>query len=143
MQHQLHFRVLGAECLHQLGQQVQDGGTAGRHVQLAGLQAFDLAAEFPVQSVQSLDQRAGDLVQQLAFPGQAETAADALEQGRAQLPLQRLQLQGHGRLAEEQGLGRPRHRTQPRDLTEGPERLQAIALVVEARVPGGHKPLFR
>ncbi len=142
VQHQLHLRMLGPEGLHQGRQQVEDGRAAGRDVQFAGLQALEPAAEFAVQPVQALDQGAGQVVQHLAFAGQAETPADALEQGLAQLPLQGLQLQGHGRLAEEQGLGRPRHRAQARDLAEGPKRLQPVALVIKTGRGSGHKPLF-
>ena len=105
-------------------------------------QALELAAELGVQPVQAFDQRPGHLVQHLAFAGEAEAPAAALEQGGAQFALQRLQLQGHRRLAEEQRLGRARHRTQARDLAERPQRLEAVALVVEAGGRAGHKPLF-
>ena len=76
-----------------------------------------------------------------AAPGQGQAPADALEQRLAQVPFQRLQLQGHGRLAEEQRLGRPRHRAQPGHLAEGPQRLEAVALVVEPRA--SRRPLVR
>ena len=95
------------------------------------------AAEFAVEAVQALDQRPRQLVQRLALAGEGQAPADALEQRRAEVALQRLQLQGHRRLAQEQRLGRARHRAQPGDLAEGPQRLQAVALVVERGVAAG------
>ena len=52
------------------------------------------------------------------------------------LVFQRLQLQGHRWLAEEQRLRRAGHRAQPHCLAERPQRLETIALVGIARVSG-------
>ena len=62
-----------------------------------------------------------------------QAPAEAFEQRHAHVALQGLQLQGHRRLAEEQGLGGARHRAQPGHLAEGAQRLEPVALVVEAR----------
>ncbi len=138
VQYELHFGMRLAIGLHQRRQQVEDGRTAGGHMQLAALQAFHPATEFAIQAIQPLDQRPGQLVQDGAFARQRQATADALEQGHAHVPLQGLQLQRHRGLAQEQGLGGPRHRAEPRGLAEGLQGLEPIALVVEAGGLIGH-----
>ena len=133
VQGQAHFRVLAPEVLHDLGQQVEDGGTVGGDVEFAHVQAADLLPEDRIQPVDPLDQRLRQLIEHLAFRAGRQPAADALEQGDAQLPLECLQLQGDGRLADEQGLGRPRHRPQPHRLAERPQGLEPVGFVGKSR----------
>ena len=123
-------------------QQVQDGRGAGGDVEFAGVEA-----RAPVRgrrtSRPSSPSTSGRASAYSASPSRVgeQPAAAALEQPHPELALQRLQLQGHRRLAEVQRLGRARHRAQPRDLAERPQRLQAVGLVGEAgggRVALGH-----
>ncbi len=82
-----------------------------------------------LQPVDALDQRLRQLEQQLALPAGAQAPAAALEQDHPQLALQRLQLQGDGRLADEQGLGGAGYRAQPDRLAERPQGLEPVRLV--------------
>jgi hypothetical protein len=118
--------MLGAEVLHDLRQQVQDGRAVGGDIEFAGIQPTDLFAEAAVQPVQAFDQRLGQFVQQLALAGGGQAAPATLEQADAQLPFQRLQLQGNGRLADLKRLRSPRNRPQTHGLAESPQRLQAV-----------------
>ncbi len=121
--------MLLAEQFDDARQQVQDGGAVGGDVQFAGVQPGDLVVEGRLQTVDALDQRLGQLVQQLPLAAGTQAPAAALEQHHPQVSLQRLQLQGDGRLADEQRLGRPRYRAQPDGLAERPQGLQPVRLV--------------
>src|SRR3546814_15416922 len=57
VQDQAHVRLRSAEGFDDLRQQVQDRGTAGGHVQLAGVQAAQLLAEYAAQPVDPDRQR--------------------------------------------------------------------------------------
>src|SRR3546814_19957025 len=111
-------------------------------MQFAALEATQTLAETRFQSVQPLDQRTREVIQQFALAGEAEAAAAALEQRHAHVASQGLQLQSDSRLAEEQGFGGTRHRTQARKLANGTQRLAAIALVVKLLAALRHKSLL-
>ena len=139
VQHQLHRGMGGAEGLHQGRQQVEDGRAAGRHVQVAAFQPLEPVAELPLDAVYALHKGSGQFVQGRAAAGQRQAPAQALEQGRAHVTFQGLQLQGHCRLAEEQGFGGPRYRAQPGHLAEGAQGLEPVALVVEPGFRACHR----
>src|SRR3546814_20349595 len=69
-------------------------------MQFAALEATQTLAETRFQSVQPLDQRTREVIQQFALAGEAEAAAAALEQRHAHVASQGLQLQSDRRLAE-------------------------------------------
>src|SRR5690606_35878940 len=113
-------------------QQVEDGGAVGGNFQLARVHARQRVAKGRGQGVDAVHQRPRQLVQRLARRRGKQAAAVALQQRGAHFALQGLELLADRGLADVQGLGRARHRTQARDLAEGPQRFQAVALVGEA-----------
>jgi hypothetical protein len=113
--------------------------TAGRDIELPGREPAQAGAEIAFQAVEPVDQRSRQFVQGLALARQVQAPAMAFEQRDAQFALQRAQLQTDGRLAEKDGFGRARHRTQASDVAEGTQLLEAAAFVVEAGGFGGHR----
>jgi hypothetical protein len=78
--------------------------------EFARVQALAPVAEFAVEPVQALDQRPASSYSGLAFAVGVRRRPTAFEQPDPQFALERLQLQGHRRLAEVERLGRARHR---------------------------------
>ena len=75
-----------------------------------------------------------DAVNNFSLNGDAnQAAAVALQQGHAQVPLQGLQLQGDGRLADEKRVRGPRNRAQAHCLAERPQRLEPVRFVGKTR----------
>jgi hypothetical protein len=129
----MHRWIAFAIAAHQLRQQVLDGRSAGGDHQLAGSQTFDARLKIPLERFPSLDQRPGQFVECLAGFGQIHAPAAPFQQGHAEFPFQRLQLQADRRLRQEQRFGRPAQAAELDDVHEGAQLLEAVALVVEAQ----------
>ena len=131
------------EALHRLRQDVEDGRLAGGDIELARLQLAELGGEGLMQLVDTLHQRLRQLVQRLPLRGHLDLRAAPLEQGDAELPLQRLDLQRHRGLAQEQRFRRQGNTAGAGGMTEGAQLLEAVLLVVEVGHRGhGGDPLL-
>ncbi len=110
-------RVGGPEAAQELRQHVlaragrgADDQMARRHVGVLRQLAGELVAQG--------EHAQGVAVQHLAAVGRGGAAAGAVDQRRAQHPLERLDLLAHGRLRHPQGIGRSRERAPLDDLDE-------------------------
>ena len=133
----LGARVFRREPFDEPRQQVEDGRFTGRDVDLAGVEAPAALGERVGKAVDAFHQRRGKLVQRAALRRERDSGATALEQHRIHLLLQRLDLKRHRRLAEVHALRRLGDAQGSHHVTERPELLEPVLLVVEA--PCGHR----
>ena len=94
--------------------------------------ALALRAEMLVETFDAFDQRPRQVVQHLAFRGQDQARARALQQMCAEFLFQRRQLQADRGRRQEQRLGGARNRSELDRVAERTQLLEPVALVVEA-----------
>jgi hypothetical protein len=122
------------ELLHVLGKKVEDGGHAGRDLDVALIYFGSPQPKLFVEVLQLLDQGARHLVQELPFMRELYFRSATDEQRHCQFALQALNLLRDSRLAQMHPLGRFRHTAGSSGITETPELLESVLLVT---VSGG------
>ena len=123
--------VVLRKLAHRLWQDVQNGGLPRCNVERTAFELSAARGEGFGKRVHALHQRQCQLVENRALRCELDLRTAALEQRRAEITFERLNLQRHGWLAQKQPVGRPGDTAGLRRRAKGTQLLEAILLVVD------------